>query len=423
MITLYGKSVYQDICMGKILYRPNGTDAAWNPAQLTGPVIIAAKDLTPADTKPLVPENVLGFLLEQGSSDSHVSMLAKSMGVPALIAMQAGSLEEYNGYQAILDGENGVAYIEPDEETRAELHERKCILARKKESLQALKGKETVTADGSRIHLYADIGSLQDIDNALENDAEGIGLLRSEFLYLENQDFPTQERLFEVYRQALLKMENKRVVIRTLDIGTDKAAEYFKLEKEINPALGARGLRVCLNRPEIFKAQLRALYRAACYGRLGILIPMVISLEEVLMVKEIASQVQKELSDDGTAYEEHVEFGIMIETPAAALISEKLAREVDFFCIGTNNLSQLTMAIDRQNKNMQSFYNPHHEAVLKLIAMSVQAAHKEGKRAALCGELAADGEMFETFINMDVDELVITSDVLLEARKKIREIY
>lgn len=422
MITLYGKSVYQDICMGKIVYQKLEKCGTQCVTDVMEPVIIAAKDLTPVDTKSLPKEKTAGFLLEQGLSDSHAGMLAKSMGIPALIVMQACNLEEYDGHQAILDGENGTAYIDPDEETCAELQERKRILAEKKKSLQSLKGKETVTADGSKVHLYADVGSLQDIDNALENDAEGIGLLRSEFLYLENQDFPTEERQFEAYKQALTKMKDKKVMIRTLDIGTDKAAEYFRLEKETNPALGYRALRICLSRPEIFKTQLRALYRAGCYGRLGILIPMVISLEEVQMVKEIASQVKLELQEEGTAYQEDVELGAMIETPAAALVSDKLAKEVDFFSIGTNNLSQFTMAIDRQNKNMQSFFNPHHEAVLKLIEMSVQAAHKEGKRAAVCGELAADGGMLETFLKMDVDELVITSDILLEVRKKIREI-
>lgn len=422
MITLYGKSVYQDICMGKIAYKRPEEEHAWEKADHAEPVIIAAKDLEPADTRTLPEGNMAGFLLEQGSSDSHAGMLAKSMGIPALIIMQACSLEEYDGYQAILDGENGVAYIDPDEETCAELRERKSILTEKKKSLQALKGKETVTVHGSKIRLYADVGNLQDIDNALENDAEGIGLFRSEFLYLEDQDFPTEERQFEVYKQTLSKMESKKVIVRTLDVGTDNAADYFKLEKEMNPALGCRALRICLNRPEIFKTQLRALYRAGCYGELGILIPMVISLEEVQMVKEIASQVKQELQEEGIAYREDVELGVMIETPAAALVSDKLAKEADFFSIGTNNLSQLTMAIDRQNKNMLSFFNPHHEAVLKLIGMSVQAAHKEGKRASVCGELAGDDEMFADFLKMDVDELVITSDVLLEVRKKIREI-
>lgn len=422
MITLYGKSVYRDICMGKIIYYSSGECRTQCGTELTEPVIVAAKDLTPSDTQALSEGKVSGFIIEQGSVDSHVCIVAKSMGIPALIAMQTHSLEEYAGHQAILDGENGVAYIDPDEETYAELRERKRILTEKKKSLQALKGKETVTADGNKIRLYADAGNLHDIDNALENDAEGIGLFRSEFLYLEGQDFPTEERQFEAYKQALIKMGDKKVIIRTLDLGTDKAVEYFRLEKEINPALGYRALRICLSRPEILKTQLRALYRAGCFGTLGILIPMVISLEEVQMVKEIASQVKQELQEEGIDYKKEVELGIMIETPAAALISEKLAKEVDFFSIGTNNLSQLTMAIDRQNKNMQSFFNPHHEAVLKLIEMSVGAAHKEGKRAAVCGELAADGEMFTAFLKMGVDELVITSDILLEVRKKIREI-
>ncbi|MCM1040034.1 MAG: phosphoenolpyruvate--protein phosphotransferase [Ruminococcus sp.] len=421
MVTLYGRSVYEDICIGKIFYKKPDMEGICGKA-LTGPLIIAAKELTPADTKGLPDEKMAGFLLEQGAGDSYAGMLAKSLGIPALIAMQTHNLEEYDGHQVILDGENGTAYIDPDEETYAELQERKRILVEKKLSLQALKGKETVTADGNKIHLYADVSSLQDIDNALDNDAEGIGLFRSEFLYLENEDFPEEEQQFEAYKQALVKMKDKKVIIRTLAVGTDKAAPYFRLEKESNPALGCRGLRICLSRPEILKTQLRALYRAGCYGSLGILIPMVISLEEVLMVKEIAAQVKQELREEGIAYQEEVELGVMIETPAAALISEKLAKEADFFCVGTNHLGQFTMAIDRANKSMQSFFDPHHEAVLKLIEMSVQAAHQEGKRAGVCEEMAADEELLEFLVKMGVDEFIITSDILLEMRKKIREI-
>lgn len=385
------------------------------------PVIIAARDLTPSDTIQFPKEKLLGFMLEQGSDNSHTSILARSMGIPALIGVQTLCLEKYDGHPAILDGTKGVVYIDPDEETSREFRSKMKKLAEKKKILHTLKGQESVTTDGKKIRLYANVGNLREVENALENDAEGIGLFRSEFLYLGSQDFPTEEQQFEVYRQVLEKMGDRKVIIRTLDIGADKKADYFKLEHEENPAMGYRALRICLTRPEIFKTQLRALYRAGCFGNLSIMIPMVISLEEIQMVKEIAAQVQQELKQEGTPYKEKVELGVMIETPAAALISDKLAKEVDFFSIGTNDLSQYTMAIDRQNRNLQPFFNPHHEAVFQLIAMSVEAIHREGKWAGICGELGADTDVTEKLLKLGIDELSVSPGVLLEVRKKIRE--
>lgn len=385
------------------------------------PVILAAKDLTPSDTVQFPKNKLLGFMLEQGSANSHTSILARSMGIPALISMQTLALEKYDGHLAILDGENGAVYIDPDDETCAEFRGKMKKIADKKKALRDLKGKESVTMDGKKIRLYANVANLHDVENALENDAEGIGLFRSEFLYLENNDFPTEEQQFNAYKQVLEKMGDKKVIIRTLDIGADKKADYFRLEAEENPALGYRALRICLTRPEIFKTQLRALYRAGCYGNLSIMIPMVISLEEIQMVKEISRQVRQELKQEGTPYKDKVELGIMIETPAAALISEQLAKEVDFFSIGTNDLSQYTLAIDRQNQNLQPFFNPHHDAIFKLIEMAVNAIHKEGKWAGVCGELGADMDVTDRLLKIGVDELSVSSGVLLEVRKKIRE--
>lgn len=386
------------------------------------PFILAALDLTPSDTIRFPKEKLMGFILEHGSENSHTTILARSMGVPALISVQTLCLEKYDGHQAILDGENGVVYIDPDEETYTEFEKKVAKLNKKKKMLQNLKGKETATRGGKRIRLYANAGNLRDIDNALDSDAEGIGLFRSEFLYLENTDFPTEEQQFEVYKQALEKMGDKQVIIRTLDIGSDKKTDYFKLEDEENPAMGYRGLRICLTRHEIFKTQLRALFRAGCHGSLAIMIPMVTSLEEIQMVKEIISQVKQELKQEGIPYKEQVELGIMIETPAAALISDKLAKEADFFSIGTNDLSQYVMAIDRRNRNLQPFFNPHHEAVFRLIEMSIDAIHKEGKWAGICGELAADTDVTEKLIDMGIDEISVSPGLLLGMRKKIREI-
>lgn len=397
------------------------SDENLDGSQFEEPVIIAARDLTPSDTLQFPKEKLLGFMLEQGSANSHTAILARSMGIPALISVQTLCMEKYDGHQAILDGENGVVYIDPDEETYTEYEKKVAELSKKKKKLQSLKGKETITRSGRKIRLYANAGNLMDVDNAVENDAEGIGLFRSEFLYLENNDFPTEEQQFEAYKQVLEKMGDRQVIIRTLDIGADKKTDYFKLDDEENPAMGYRALRICLTRPEIFKTQLRALYRAGCYGNLAIMIPMVISLEEIQMVREIILQVQQELKQEGKPYKENVELGIMIETPAAALISDKLAKEVDFFSIGTNDLSQYTMAIDRQNQNLQHFFNPHHEAVFKLIEMSIQAIHNEGKWVGICGELGADFDVTQKLIEMGIDEFSVSPGILLEMRKKIRE--
>lgn len=390
--------------------------------KLDEPAILAARNLTPSDTIRFPGDKLLGFMLEQGSPDSHTSILAKSMAIPAIVSIESiEGLKPYDGHTAILDGENGVAYIDPDEEMYSEYREKINKIQKRKKELNTLKGKESITLDGKKIRLYANVGNLRDVEAAIMNDAEGIGLFRSEFLYLENNDFPTEEHQFNVYRQVLEKMGDKKVIIRTLDIGADKKADYFRLEDEENPALGYRAVRICISRPEILKTQLRALYRAGIYGNLSILIPMIIAPEEILMVREIAGQVKSELKQEGIAYKEEVEIGVMIETPAAALISDKLAKEADFFSIGTNDLSQYTLAIDRQNRNVQPFFNPHHDAIFKLIEMSAEAIHKEGKWIGVCGELGADTEVTERLIKMGIDELSVSPGVLLEIREKIRE--
>ena len=386
------------------------------------PIILAAKDLTPSETIRVPKDKLLGFMLEQGSPDSHTSILAKSMAIPAIVSIESiEGLKPYDGHTAILDGENGVAYIDPDEEMYSEYREKISKIQKRKKELSTLKGKESITLDGKKIRLYANVGNLWDVETAIMNDAEGIGLFRSEFLYLENNDFPTEEQQFNVYRQVLEKMGDKKVIIRTMDIGADKKADYFRLDDEENPALGYRAVRICLSSPEIFKTQLRALYRAGIYGNLSMLIPMIIAPEEILMVKEIAGQVKSELKQEGIAYKEEVEIGVMIETPAAALISDKLAKEADFFSIGTNDLSQYTLAIDRQNRNVQPFFNPHHDAIFKLIEMSAEAIHKEGKWIGVCGELGADTEVTERLIRIGIDEISVSPGVFLEVRKQIRE--
>lgn len=386
------------------------------------PIILAAKDLAPSDTIRFQKEKLLGFMLEQGSVNSHASILAKGMCIPTLVTVQSPKgLNEYDGHPAIVDGENGVIYIDADEEVYTKFSKKINDISKRKKELSALKGKESVTLDGKKIRLNANVGNLYDIETALENDAEGIGLFRSEFLYLENDGFPSEEQQFNIYRQALEKIGGKKVIVRTLDIGADKKLDYFKFDDEENPAMGYRAIRICLSRPEIFKTQLRALYRAGYYGNLSIMIPMIISLKEVRKIKEIAEEVKQELKQEGIPYKEDIELGIMIETPAAALISDELAKEVDFFSIGTNDLSQYTLAIDRQNQNLQQFFDPHHEAIFKLIEMSVDAIHKEGKWIGVCGELGADTEVTERLLRMGIDEISVSPGMLLEVRKKIRE--
>ena len=321
----------------------------------------------------------------------------------------------------MIDGFTGTLYIDPDEETLSRMQEKRAKDLEQKELLNQLKGKENVTRSGQKINVYANIGNVSDLGAVLKNDAGGIGLFRSEFLYLENSTFPTEEQQFAVYKQVAESMAGKKVIIRTLDIGADKQVDYFNLDKEENPALGYRAIRICLTRPEIFKTQLRALYRAAVYGNLSIMFPMIISVSEVKKIKEIIAQVQAELKAEGIPYKEDVELGVMIETPAAVMISRELAKEVDFFSVGTNDLTQYTLAIDRQNQKLDTFYDPHHPAVLAMIKMAADNAHAEGKWIGICGELGADLELTEEFLKMGLDELSVSPAMVLPLRKKIRE--
>lgn len=385
------------------------------------PVIIAADDLVPSETIQLDKNKVLGFAMQYGSSNSHTAILARSMGIPAVIGLGEGLLEEYNGKEAMIDGFTGTVYIEPDEATKNEMLRKKKEVEEKKQLLMQLKGKENITLDGKKINIYANIGNPSDVGAVLANDGGGIGLFRSEFLYLENDDFPTEEQQFSAYKQVAETMAGKKVIIRTLDIGADKQAEYFNLDKEENPALGYRAIRICLTRIEIFKTQLRALYRAAMFGNISIMFPMITSVEELHQIKEITDEVKEELEKEGIPYKD-VETGIMIETPAAAMISDELAKEVDFFSVGTNDLTQYTLAIDRQNQKLEPFYNPHHKAILRLIQMSAENAHKEGKWIGICGELGADISLTEQFLRMGIDELSVSPSMILELRKKVREI-
>ena len=328
---------------------------------------------------------------------------------------------QYDGKMAVIDGFTGILYVDPDEETLARMQEKRAKDLEQKELLNQLKGKENVTRSGQKINVYANIGNVSDLGAVLRNDAGGIGLFRSEFLYLENSTFPTEEQQFAVYKQVAESMAGKKVIIRTLDIGADKQVDYFNLDKEENPALGYRAIRICLTRPEIFKTQLRALYRAAVYGNLSIMFPMIISVSEVTKIKEIIAEVQAELKAEGIPYKEDVELGVMIETPAAVMVSRELAKEVDFFSVGTNDLTQYTLAIDRQNQKLDTFYDPHHPAVLAMIKMAADNAHAEGKWIGICGELGADLELTEEFLKMGLDELSVSPALVLPLRKKIRE--
>jgi len=343
------------------------------------------------------------------------------MGIPALIGLGENFGQEYHGTQAILDGFTGAMYLEPDDETLAAIRQKQQELQAKKQLLQELKGKENITLDGKRIKVYANIGNVSDVGSALKNDAEGIGLFRSEFLYLENDDFPTEDQQFTAYKTVAENMAGKKVIIRTLDIGADKQADYFQLDKEENPALGYRAIRICLTRTEIFKTQLRAILRAALFGNISVMFPMIISLQEIKRIKTILEETKQELEKERIPFKADIETGIMIETPAAVLISDQLAKEVDFFSVGTNDLTQYTLAIDRQNQKLEEFYDPHHPAVLSLIQMSAENAHKEGKWIGICGELGADLEMTETFLKLGIDELSVSPGMILELRKKIRE--
>lgn len=382
------------------------------------PVIVAAEDLAPSETVKMDKTRLLAFVTRQGSANSHTAILARTMGIPALIGIDIR--EEWNGRQAIVDGGEGILYIDPDETTVLRYRKKKEEEEERNRLYQTLKGKETVTQSGRKVRLYANIGNVADMATVLMNDAEGIGLFRSEFLYLESGDYPTEEEQFQAYKRVAATMAGKKVIIRTLDIGADKKVDYFNLGKEENPAMGFRAIRICLARQDIFKTQLRALFRASAFGNIAIMYPMITSVEEVREVKKISSGVREELKEAGIPMGV-VEEGIMIETPAAAIISDKLAEEVDFFSVGTNDLTQYTLAIDRQNPRLDIFYQPHHEAILRLIRMVTKNAHDAGIWAGICGELGADMELTETFLDMGVDELSVSPGYILPIRKLIRE--
>ena len=384
------------------------------------PSVIVADDLSPSETVQMDKEKILAFVTVHGSTNSHTAILARMMNIPALIGVPMKPDELKNGMTAVVDGFFGQVIFEPDETVKAETKKRIEEEAEKQKLLQELKGKENVTLDGRRIHIYANIGSVGDMGYVLENDAGGIGLFRSEFLYLGRNDFPTEEEQFQAYRQAAQMMAGKKVIIRTLDIGADKQVDYFQLGREDNPAMGYRAIRICLKQPEIFKVQLRALLRAAVYGNLSIMYPMITSTEEVKRIYEIVAEVEEELKAQGVQYR-IPEQGIMIETPAAVMISDRLAELVDFFSIGTNDLTQYTLAIDRQNERLDDFYNPHHEAILRMIQMVVENAHKCGKWAGICGELGADPTLTEQFVRIGVDELSVAPSMILKLRKIVRE--
>lgn len=385
------------------------------------PVIIAADDLVPSETVQLDKEKVLSFVTMYGSANSHTAILARTMNIPAVIGLGEALKEEYDGKVAIVDGVDGKVYIDPDEETMASMQKKQKKDQEQKELLNQLKGKENVTKSGQKVNVYANIGNLADVGAVLKNDAGGIGLFRSEFLYLESDTYPTEEQQFAVYKKVAETMAGKKVIIRTLDIGADKQVDYFKLDKEDNPALGYRAIRICLTRPEIFKTQLRALYRASAYGQISIMFPMIISVAEVKKIKEIVEEVKAELRTEGAAFREDVELGIMIETPAAVMVSRELAKEVDFFSVGTNDLTQYTLAIDRQNQKLEDFYDSHHPAVLAMIRMAAESAHAEGKWIGICGELGADVTLTETFLKIGIDELSVAPGMVLKVRQKIRE--
>ena len=384
------------------------------------PVIVLAEDLAPSETVQMDKSKILSFVSEKGSVNSHTSILARTMGIPALIGTDVPLDESVDGHMGIVDGNNGYLYIDPDDETLEIMRKEQKKDSEKKELLLQLKGKEDVTLDGIHIKLYANIGNIKDVVNVLNNDAAGIGLFRSEFIYLERDTYPTEEEQFSIYRKVAESMAGKPVIIRTLDIGADKHASYFDLGKEENPALGLRAIRICLQRPEVFKTQLRALYRASAYGNISIMYPMITSVSEIDRIKAIEQEVKEELARDGISIG-NPKTGIMIETPAAVMISRELAKKVDFFSIGTNDLTQYTLAIDRQNSNLDEFYDSHHPAVLEMIRMVVENAHKEGIWAGICGELGADTTLTSEFISMGVDELSVSAGKLLAIRKIIRE--
>ena len=397
----------------------NSTDAM----KMDEPAIIAADDLVPSETVQLDKEKVLSFITMHGSANSHTAILARTMNIPAVISLGEDLKKEYDGKLAIVDGLEGKVYIEPDAKTMEAMQEKQRMDQEQKELLEQLKGKENITKSGQKVNLYANIGNLADVGAVLKNDAGGIGLFRSEFLYLESETYPTEEQQFSVYKTVAENMAGRKVIIRTLDIGADKQGDYFGLCKEENPAMGYRAIRICLTNPEIFKTQLRALYRASAFGQIAIMFPMIISVNEVRRIKDIIEEVKKELTEEGIAFRENVELGIMIETPAAVMVSRELAKEVDFFSVGTNDLTQYTLAIDRQNQKLDAFYDSHHPAVLEMIRMAAANAHAEGKWIGICGELAADLSLTETFLEMKIDELSVAPGMVLPLRKRIREAW
>ena len=385
------------------------------------PVILASDDLAPSETVQLDNDMVLSFVTQGGSTNSHTAILAKTMNIPAIIGIGDALDEKYEGKEAIVDGAKGCLIIEPDEETMKEYQAKKQEYLEQQELLQQFRGKETVSLDGQKVKLYANIGNASDIGAVVKNDAAGIGLFRSEFLYLESDNFPTEEEQFKVYKYVAETMGQKQVVIRTLDIGADKQIDYFNLPHEENPAMGYRAIRICLKQQDIFRTQLRALLRASAFGNIAIMFPMIVALEEVLQIKEIVKSVMAELDASRIPYNKEIQLGIMIETPAAAMISDDLAKEVDFFSVGTNDLTQYTTAVDRQNANLEGFYYPHHKGLLRLIKMAADNAHKNGIWIGICGELGADMELTEVFLAMGIDELSVSPACVLPLRKKIRE--
>lgn len=385
------------------------------------PVILLADDLTPSETVSLDKSKILAFVTRNGSANSHTAILARSMNIPALVQTDVELLKEYHGMDAVVDGLDGKLYLDPEEAVLAELVQKKEACGRERAELEKLIGLDNVTRDGRKINVYANIGSPEDVDKVLLNDAGGIGLFRSEFLYLGREDYPSEEEQFEIYKEVLSRMEGKKVIIRTLDIGADKQVDYFKLPKEENPAMGYRAIRICLDRIDVFKTQLRAIYRASVYGTAAIMFPMIISVKEILRIKEIVEEVKAELTAAGIEIAP-VELGIMVETPAAVMISEELAKEVSFFSIGTNDLTQYTLAIDRQNQSLDIIYDSHHPAVLRMIQMTIENGHKGGAWVGICGELGADTTLTKTFVDMGIDELSVSPTYVLGLRKAIREI-
>lgn len=387
--------------------------------QMEEPYILVADDLVPSETLQLDKSKVLAFVTRKGSTNSHTAILARMMNIPALIGIDFE--ETCDGALAVVDGFSGTFITDPTEEVLADLKRKQEKHIKKIKLQKELKGKDNVTKDGRKIEIYANIGSVEDVASVLENDAHGIGLFRSEFIYLERDTFPTEEEQFQIYKSVLANMAGKKVIIRTLDIGADKKVDYFGLEKEENPAMGYRAIRICLDRPEIFKTQLRAIYRASVYGTASVMYPMIISVDEILQIKEIVKTIKEELTQEGIPFRE-IEQGVMIETPAAVMISDLLAKEVDFFSIGTNDLTQYTLAIDRQNPNLDKIYDPHHPAILRMIKMVIDNAHKEGCWVGICGELGADTSLTKEFIKMGLDEVSVAPNFVLSVREKVRSI-